>query len=280
MSKPIGPTIPRWQLGEQLSRLRELAGISQTQAAQTLGCSLSKVQKIEAGDVGVVKGELMFMFDIYKLADDTARAELLELQRLGKQRGWWSKFGQMPTPLATYLGLESAATSIRTFQPLIIPGLCQTADYARAIIEATFQPGAADVERQVQLRMDRQKQILDDTPPMIWVILDEAALRRQIGGAAVMAAQLVHLHQMSKQMTILVVPFAHGGYPGTLGAMTIFEFDEDRHSPVVHVEGQAGNLYLERDADLHRCNLDYNEITAAALSKGESAKLIAAIARE
>src|SRR5258706_8526007 len=116
MPRPIGPTIPRWQLGEQLSRLRDRAGLSQAHIAERLGCSTSKIQKIEAGEVGLVKVELEVMLTEYQLTDSTMRAELFELQRLGKQRGWWSKFGAVPTPFATFLGLESAATRIRAFE--------------------------------------------------------------------------------------------------------------------------------------------------------------------
>src|SRR5262249_30950387 len=133
MPRPIGPTIPRWQLGEQLADLRTGAQVSQARIAERLGCSVSKIQKIEAGEVGLVRAELEAMLGEYDLTDEALRAELFELQRLGKQRGWWSTFGAVPAPFATFLGLESAATRIKAFEPLVVHGLLQTEDYARAI---------------------------------------------------------------------------------------------------------------------------------------------------
>ncbi|MGC9669467.1 helix-turn-helix domain-containing protein [Planosporangium sp. 12N6] len=282
MPKPIGPTIPRWQLGEQLARARDAVGISQADIAEQLGCSVSKVQKMEAGDVGIVRAELLLMLDVYGVTDAEVRESYLELQRLGKQRGWWSTFGQVPAPFATFLGLESAATSIKIFEPMIVHGLLQTEDYARAVAE-TWDGGLLteeEVERQVRIKMERQRRVLGDEPPELWVILDEAVLRREVGGKAVMAAQLKHLAAMAKRMTLQIVPLSHGGYPGVRGALTIFEFDEQMHSPVVYVEGQAGNLYMEKVEDLRRCTLAYSHMTAAALSRQESTRLITAVARQ
>jgi|SRR6266568_5115675 len=240
MPRPIGPTIPRWQLGEQLSRLREEAKITQSTAADTLGCSLSKIQKIEAGDVGIVRAELAALLDLYHVTDQHMRDQLLELQKLGKQRGWWSKFGQVPSPFATFLGLESAATTIKVFEPLMVHGLLQTEDYARAIAETCNVDLPEDqVERQVRIRMARQQEVLAEDAPTLWVILDEAVLHREIGSKRVMAAQLKHLGEWTKKITLQVVPFRQGGYPGILGAFTIFEFQEQTHSPVAYVEGQA-----------------------------------------
>ena len=280
MPKPIGPTIPRWQLGEQLSRLRDRANVTQPQIADRLGCSVSKIQKIEAGEVGMVRAELEAMLVAYHVDDERMLAELLELQKLGKQRGWWSKFGAVPAPFSTFLGLESAAVTIKVFEPMVVYGLLQTEGYARAIEEAG-DVGTSDdrAERQVKLRLERQDQVFGEDPPEVWVLLDEAVLHREVGGRAVMADQLLHLTKLPKQVTLQVVPFRSGGYPGTLGAMTIFEFDEKMHTPVVYVEGQAGNLYLEKETDLRRCSVAYSHMTAAALSKQESAKLIAEVAR-
>jgi len=280
VTKPIGPTIPRWQLGEQLTHLREQAGLSQGDTAAALGCSISKVQKIEAGDVGVVRAELMLMLDTYGATAPGLREELLQLQRLGKQRGWWSTFGQLPAPFATFLGLESAARAIHIFEPLMVTGLLQTEEYARAIAE-TCEPGLTpeQVEKQVKLRIERQQQVLDHDPPSIWVILDEAVIRRQVGGPAIMAQQLRKLHSLSRSITLQIVPFTHGSYPGVRGGLTIFEFDERMHSPVGYVESNAGNLYMERSEELHGCNVTFRHMTAVALSKQESLKLISAAIR-
>jgi transcriptional regulator with XRE-family HTH domain len=281
VTRPIGPTIPRWQLGERLTQLRDSAGRSQAEVADALGCSVSKVQKIEAGDVGVVRAELIMMLDLYEAGDDTLREELLNLQKLGKQRGWWSTFGQVPAPFATFLGLESAARSIHIFEPLMVSGLLQTEEYGRAIDE-TCDPGLTpeQVEKHVKLRIGRQQRVLDADPPATWVILDEAAIRREVGGPSVMAAQLRKLQALARTVTIQVVPFTHGSYPGVRGGLTIFEFDERMHSPVAYVESHAGNLYMERSEELHRCNVTFRHMTAIALSKQDSLRMITAAAKD
>ncbi len=280
MTKPIGPTIPRWQLGEQLIHMREHAGVTQAEVARHLGCSLSKIQKIEAGGVGIVRAELIMMLDFYGVTDTPVRDELLQLQGLGKQRGWWSTFGQVPTPFAIFLGLESAAISIHIFEPLMVTGLLQTEEYARAIAE-TCDPGLTQeqIEKQVKLRIERQQRVLDSDPPATWVILDEAAIRREVGGPAVMAAQLRKLEVLAKRITLQVVPFTHGSYPGVRGGLTIFEFDERMHSPVAYVESNAGNLYMERSEELHGCNVTFRHMTAVALNRPDSLAMISSAAR-
>lgn len=281
MPRPIGPTIPRWQLGEQLGGLRDRARLTQGQIAERLGCSVSKIQKIEAGEVGVVRAELELMLSTYDVTDEHLRTELYALQKLGKQRGWWSKFGAVPAPFATFLGIESAATKIKAYEPMVVHGLLQTEEYARAIAgTVALMADDNQRERQVRIRMERQEKVLGDDPPEIWAILDEGVLRRVVGSPHVMMAQLTHLLNLPHWITVQVVPFRNGGYPGTLGAMTIFEFNERLHSPVVYVECQAGNLYLEKGDDLDRCNLAYNHMSASALSKQESARLIEDVAHQ
>jgi len=279
VTRPIGPTIPRWQLGEQLAHLRDSAGMSQAAIAEQLGCSVSKIQKIEAGDVGVVRGELLLILDAYGVQDAALRAELTQLQRLGKERGWWSRFGHLPAPFATFLGLESAATSIQIFEPFIVTGLLQTEEYARAVEQAFDRGGPDEMDKQVKLRIERQHLVLEGDVPTITVILDEAAVRREIGGPMVMAAQLRRLQALSKRITLQVVPFTHGSYPGAKGGLTIFEFDERMHSPVAYVESHVGNLYMERPEELLSCNVTFRHMQAAALSKQQSLKLISAAAR-
>lgn len=279
MPKPIGPTIPRWQLGEQLARLRDEADLSQADVAARLGCSVSKIQKIEAGDVGIVRAELNVLLDAYGAMDDPLRAELLELQRLGKQRGWWSTFGQLPAPFANLLGMESAATTIRVFEPTIVYGLLQTREYTTALATAAH-PELADADRQWRIKHARQQRVLGDDPPAIHVILDEAALRRPVGSRAVMRAQLKSLLSLPKHVTLNVVPFAAGAYPGQLGSLAIFDFPPRLHSPVAYAETQAGNLYIEKEEELRRCVARFDRITEAALNSADSSEFIARAAQE
>lgn len=281
MPRVTGPTVPRWQLGAELERLRREAGVTHNEVAGILECSESKARKIENGYVGVVKTELSALLDLYGVADPERRDELFELQKLGKQRGWWSKYGTLPWSYATFLGLESGAISVKTYEAFVVPGLLQTEDYARAVTKgATPNLGHENLERQVRIRMTRQEMTLGEDSPKLWAILDESVLRRRIGGSMVMKDQLKHLIAASEWCTIQVIPHRYGGHPGTLGPFTILEFDEAIHSPVVYVEGQAGSLYLEKEPDLIRCNLAYDHMTAAALSPPDSRTLIAEAAEE
>jgi transcriptional regulator with XRE-family HTH domain len=281
VTKPIGPTIPRRRLGQQLARLRERAGHSQAHIADRLGCSISKIQKIEAGDVGIVRAELLMMLDVYGSTAEPVRAELLELQRLGKQRGWWSRYGQVPAPVAAFLGLESAATSIEAFEPLVVHGLLQTEAYARALAQTCeVGPTGEDVERQVGILRERQERVFGPNPPRLRVALDEAVLRRQIGSPQVMAEQLRHLAGLVKRVTVQIVPLSRGGHPGLRGPLTIFGFDDHMHSPVAYAESQAGSLYVDKDDDVQRCRLVFEHLSAVTLGKQETVRLLNAMARE
>lgn len=276
MKRPLGPTIPRWQLGESLRRLRN--NRDPNEAAQRLGCSIRKIHNLEAGEVRIVKTELEALLDLWGHDKPEEREYFMELQKLGNTRGWWSKYGRLPTPFAEFLGIESAATQIEIFEPLMVTGLMQTKDYARAH-EAAVTPGqtAEQIDRQVNLRLDRQEQVLKPSDsPEIWVVYDESVLHRTVGGPAVLRKQLLHLIDLTdaKAVTLQIVPFDQGGYPGTLGQLNIFSFDEELHTPVGYVESQAGNLYMEKPEELRRLITAYNHIRSTALSPEQSVKML------
>jgi hypothetical protein len=281
--RTTGPTIARWQLARELRTLREGAGLSHAAVAEVLGCSDWKIYKIESGDVGVGRPDLLIMLDKYGVTDERVRNTLLGLQRQGKERGWWAKFGQLPAPYSTYIGLESAATEVKNFELAAIPGLLQTEDYARALLTAQgLIPDEEQINKRVQVRIARQACLSEEPRLNLWTILDEGALRRQIGGRAVMRAQLDHLIEMSKRpnVTVQVLPFSEGGHPGTLGSIAILDFPEDVHSPVAYVESFAGDAYLEKEDDLRRANMVFTHMHATALSAAKSVEFIAVIARE
>jgi transcriptional regulator with XRE-family HTH domain len=284
MPKLVGPTIPRWQLGETLRRLRQDAGMSEADAAKALRCSESKIRRFEGGGVGMKYADVVLLLQAYRVEDEVRRA-ILDLHAQSAQRGWWTPYGQVPARFSQFLSLESSAISIRIFETVMVPGLLQTEAYARASDSANT-PGITpeEVERQVQLRMERQQHVLAD-PPELWVILDEAVLHRPGGGPAVMAEQLEHLARVARTrepggINLHVVPFSHGPYQGQLGPFTIFGYEEDQHSPVVHVGGQEGSVYMNDEKDVSRCTIAYNQMTAAALSGAKSAELIEAVARQ
>jgi Domain of unknown function (DUF5753)/Helix-turn-helix domain len=281
--RPSGPTIARWQLGGQLKAMREAAKITQVQIAEVLGCSESKIYKIEAGDVGVNRGDLLVMLDRYKVANnDPQRDVAFDLQKQGKERGWWAKYGSLPNNYSMYVGLEGAAAEVKDFELAVVPGLLQTEDYARAIGAAARPDDLSEGERRADLRMARQACLSEDPPLKFWTVVDEGVLHRRTGGHEVMHAQLRHLIEMSRKpnITIQVLPFSEGWHPGTLGSFQILEFPEGVHSPVAFMETQAGDVYLEREDDMRRVTLTFTHLQTAALSQAKSRDLIAAIARE
>lgn len=282
MPRASGPTIARWQLGRQLKAAREAAKITQSEIADVLGCSESKIYKLEAGDVGINRGDLIVMLDRYGITDEQRRATIFDLQKQGKQRGWWAKYGQLPNNYSMYVGLESAAIEVKNFELAVVPGLLQTEEYARAIASAAWPGQEEEVRRRVELRMARQACLTEDPPLKFWAIVDEGVLHRCTGGPDVMRAQLRHLIEMSERPNVVlqVLPFSEGWHPGTVGSFSILEFPETVHSPVVYIESQAGDAYLEREDDLRRVTLIYTHLHAAALSASKSRELIAALAKD
>ncbi len=282
VARASGPTIARWQLGAQLKSLRETAGVTHRNIAAEIGCSESKIYKIEAGDVGLGRSDLLVMLGKYGVTDPQRRETMLDLQRQGKERGWWARYGQLPGPYSMYIGLESAATAVRNFELAVMPGLLQTEDYTRALFnQQRLNDSAEELERRVRVRLARQEAAFTDDPPLqLWTIIDEGALHRRVGSAQVMHAQLLHLVEMSrrKHINVQVVPFSEGAHPGTLGSVAILEFPEDVHSPVAYVETFAGDVYLERDDDMARVTLAYTHLHSSALSATKSRDLIAEIA--
>jgi transcriptional regulator with XRE-family HTH domain len=279
VARASGPTIARWQLGAQLKSLREAAKVTHSNIAAELGCSESKIYKIEAGDVGVNRADLIVMLGHYGVTDPQHRETMLSLQSQGKERGWWAKYGQLPAPYSMYIGLESAATEVKNFELAIMPGLLQTEAYMRALLDQ--QKLTDDLEQRVQVRLARQTALVDDPALRVWAIIDESALHRIVGSAKVMHEQLQHLIKMSnlKNVTVQVLPYREGAHPGTLGSLAILYFPEEVHSPVAYVESFAGDVYLERDEDMARVTLAYTHLHSAADSPAKSRELIAAIAR-
>ncbi|MCD0444803.1 helix-turn-helix domain-containing protein [Glycomyces sp. A-F 0318] len=282
MPKMTGPTIPRWQLGEALEGLRRKTKKSRDEIAELMDCSESKIRKIEEGRIGISRIELLYLLDLLGVKDEENRTALVELAKKGKERGYWASFGSVPTAFENLLGIEGAATTIRFFESMMVDGMLQTEKYAWALIESTWHSGQTPVENQVEMRMERQRRLLDEDPPEIWAIFDEAVLRRNIGGPEIMHEQLLHLLEFGKRpyVNIQIVPLSHGGYHGLLGPVKLLEFPEDFHSPVAYAETQAGSFYLEKESEVQRCSVAYSHMMAAALSQQESAKLIRAVAKE
>ncbi|WP_433317042.1 helix-turn-helix domain-containing protein [Micromonospora sp. CA-269861] len=273
MTAMESPTFVRFQLGAQLRRAREEASVTAEQAADVIEVSASTLRRIEAGRVGIKAPALNALLDRYGVADAELRNTLLSMAKTGKQRGWWAKYGDLPSSYRQYIGLESAAEEVQNFETLVVPGLLQTADYARAMTsEDAFEPSPEAVERRVTVRMQRQELIASGKLRLV-AVLDEAVLHRQIGGAAVMAAQLTALVDASKRwnVTLQVIPFREGAYASMLTSFHILNFADG--PSVVYIEGLTGDLYAEGE-DVRRCTVVFNSLRAAAMSPTDSAAMI------
>jgi transcriptional regulator with XRE-family HTH domain len=228
----------------ELTRLRQARGLSLEVAAQRLDFSKSKLYRIENGRSRITLDDLEDMLDLYA-ARSPQREALVQLGRDARKRGWWTAYSDVFT--GSYVGLESEASAIKV-NAHIVPGFLQTADYARAVITATrpaLEPG--EVDRRVAARAARQDALLGrGSPPQVHVVLDEAVLRRQVGGRGVMAAQLAALAAAGARpgLTLQVLPLAGGANAGMEGEFVILSFPEPEDPPVAYAEGLMGDIYL------------------------------------
>ena len=251
-----GSTVRRILLGGQLRRLREAAGISRADAGYTIRASESKISRMELGRVSFKERDVVDLLTLYGLDDDTERQELVALAREANLPGWWHDYSDvMPSWFQVYVGLEGAASLIRTYEVQFVPGLLQTADYARAVIRSG-QPNLTEeeVERRVGLRLTRQRVLSRSEPARLWAVMDEAVLRRPIGGPHVLHDQLEHLVLKSKEpnITLQVLPFRVGGHAAESGAFSLLRFPEPDLSDIVYVEQLTSALYLDKPEDVDR----------------------------
>jgi transcriptional regulator with XRE-family HTH domain len=272
------PTVRRLQLGNELRRLRDAAGLTIEEVGEKLECSASKISRIETGHVGVTPRDARDLLALYGAAGDDREA-LVQLAREARTRGWWHAYREVFT--GAFVGLEADASSLRAYQALLVPGLLQTERYARAVIRA-MRPDADDSElsRRVSARMERQRLLTDSSPPEYWAVMDEAVLHRTVGGREVMAEQLIRLIEVAElpQVTVQVVPFGAGAHPGMEGPFLILGFPEQADPDVVYVDSTTSGVYLEMPSDVRRYALMFDHLRAAALKPDDSVELIAAFA--
>ncbi len=270
------PTVRRRQLGMTLERYRKEAGLTREDVAAHIGANVATVSRIETGRTGVRLITVRALLDFYGVEDAAARAEIEALTRQAGERGWWSAYASViNAQYSTYIGFEAGAMQVDTYAGLVIPGLLQIADYARAVIHAGRPDLPADeVEQRVRVRVQRQERLNGGLK--LWAVLDEAVLRRPIGGAEVMARQLERLAEASQiaGVTIQVVPLEAGAHPGMVGEFTIFRFGDPVSAPdVVCCEMPTGNLFIEsEDAEWYYTAFD--GLRAVGLSPRDSVRMI------
>jgi transcriptional regulator with XRE-family HTH domain len=277
------PTVRRRRLALELRRLREAARLTCEEVADHLECSASKISRVETGRVSVSPRDVRDMLELYGVAPQQ-RESLVQLARDSRQKGWWHAYSDTMQPqFVTYVGLESAAAEIRIYEVSLIPELLQTEDYARAVIRSGMMNSPAeDVERRVALRMARQPAVTRDDPPKVWAVLDEAALRRRVGGAGLMRLQLEHLLAQATlpNVAVQVIPFGGGAHPAMGRPFIILVFPERVDTDVVYLEDLTSALYLEDVTDVDRYNVFFNHLRASALSFDDSSALVASVLKE
>lgn len=281
---PRSPTAVRRELGQRLRAMRTGADMTVAEAAEQVGISTSKLTKIELAQLSATRDDVLKLLDTYGEAGPDQQALLLTMVREGNRKEWWEGRRTLHPKFGSYLGLESVATTLQAYETTLVHGLLQTPDYARAMLRAA-RPELLEheIDQLVQFRLRRQQVLTRaDPPPLtLWSVMDEAVLRRQVGGRETMHAQLQRLITASElpNVTLLVMPDELGAHPGLDGPMSILQFETGTR-PVVYVEGQAGNLYMEKDDDLRRCQQTMNHILAAAPGPDQSLALIRQIAKE
>jgi transcriptional regulator with XRE-family HTH domain len=250
-----GPTVLRILLGSQLRALREARGITREDAGYAIRASGSKISRMELGRVGFKARDVADLLTLYGVGEQE-RVGLLELVEEANAPGWWHRYGDaLPAWFQSYVGLEASATLIRSYEVQFVPGLLQTEAYARAVILLGHGLlSEEEIEQRVELRMQRQRILSRPGPVRLWSVVDEAALRRPIGGREVMRAQMEHLLTVTKapNVTVQIIPFAAGGHSAAGGAFSVLRFADPLMPDVVYTEQLTGALYLDRREDVDR----------------------------
>lgn len=283
-----GPAVRRRKLGEELRRLRLGAGLTSREAARLVGWHQSKVSRIETGRSGVTHADVVRLLDAYGIGDTRLRTVLEALAGAGPGAperggaGWWHAYrAVIPQQYRDFISLEAEACGARTLETSVVPGLLQTPDYARAVTRAALEGlPEVTVDALVEVRLARQEVLRGAAPLRLEAVLDEAVLRRQVGGAAVMRRQLRALAEVARlcHVRLQVLPFAMGGYVGLSGSFVIFSFPNISDLDVVVLDHMTRSLYLERSEDLQAYGAAFRTMQAHALTPEDSLDLIAGIA--
>jgi transcriptional regulator with XRE-family HTH domain len=282
--EPGDPAVVRIMLGSHLRRFRDAAGVTAEQAAYEIRGSRSKISRLENGRVGFKARDVADLLTLYGVTDEQDRARMLSYARRANAPDWWSRYGDIvPDWSREYLSLERAASVIRSFELQFIHGLLQTAAYARAVTMLAHRAAAeAEIERRVSMRLKRQDVLHEPDPPRVWAVMDEAVLRRPVGGTAVMLTQLEHLAEVAAlpHVTVQVVPFGRGGHAAAGGSFTILRFAEEEVPDVVYIEQLTGALYLEGRQDVERYLQVMHDLSVQALTPSRTASFLTEIIHE
>ncbi|WP_262056669.1 helix-turn-helix domain-containing protein [Streptomyces sp. STR69] len=273
------PTVGQVVLGRRLQELREAAGIKREEAAQVLRVAPATVRRMEMAEVALKVPYVQVLLSTYGVADEEADA-FVALTEEANEPGWWQRFHDvLPEWFSLYVSLEGAAGLIRSYEPHFVPGLLQTEDYARAVMEAGTigQTGPETIERHVSLRMARQGLLERDNPPHLWVIMDETVLRRPVSmRGEVMREQLDRLLEFGERdrVTLQVAEFESGPHPGTYAPFSLFRFAEPELPDMVFTEYLTGALYLDSRTEVSAHLEVLDHMTAHAASAQRTKKIL------
>ncbi len=277
------PTVRRRRLRYELRRLRDEHGLTIEQVQEASGGDIKapSISRWENGERSVRPTDLRLLLDIYQVHGDRREA-LLTLARQAKERGWWQSYASaIPDWFAVYVGLEAEAARISEYAAELVPGLLQTPEYYRAFLRAAPAAGSEEeIGRKIEVRTARQERLTGEDPPEYWAVLNEAVIRRAVGGTEAMRAQLHHIAERARlpHVSVQVLPFAAGAHPAMDGAFSILGFPEATDPDVVYLENQAGSLYLEEEPEIDRYARMSSHLIAKALDPEESRRMIARLA--
>ncbi|WP_030777436.1 helix-turn-helix domain-containing protein [Streptomyces sp. NRRL S-920] len=281
-----GPAVRRRRLGAELRALRGLAGLTSSQAAAKVGWHQSKVSRIETGRSGVKATDVRLLLDAYEVRDPHLSELLVALAGTDEtgtagRHHWWKAYRDLlPAAYRDFISLEAQAGWMRTLETSVVPGLLQTPEYARAVTRAALGGlSEKEVDSLVEVRLARQDVLRADPPLRLSVVLDEAVLRRPVGGPGVLARQLARLQEvaMLPQVRLQVLPFASGEHVGLIGSFVMFSFRNIADLDVVVLDHLTSSLYLERKEDLQAYTEAFNSLQEQALSPEDSKEFIAGL---
>lgn len=279
------PTVRHKRLTAELRRLRAESGLTRDETASRLDWHPTKVTRIETGQwTRLNVRDVRDLLDVYGVTDDAHIEALVQLARDARQRGWWHSYGDvLPSEYSHFIGLEAEAASVRTYQQVLVPGLLQTEDYARAIVHA-FRPHDLQegVDRRVAVRRERQRRVLDEHVLELWAILGEGVVRQLVGDAVITARQLQFLVEASElpNVTIQVLPFGAGEHGAMVGAFEMLGFPQAVDPDVVYVENMASALFLEDPEEVARYAQVFDHLRAASLSPQASRTMLRTASKE
>jgi transcriptional regulator with XRE-family HTH domain len=278
-----GPTVRRMLLGAQLRRLRTDAGITREQAGEAIRASEWKIHRLENGQVGYKERDVIDLLRLYGVTDPDEIAAFIALAQEANRPGWWDSYSDLlPQWFRVYIDLESTATLIRSYEGQLVPGLLQTEDYMRALMQGAFQESPKNIERRIALRLARQTLLTRPGGPRLWAVVDEAALRRSVGGREIMRAQVGRLLEATELPSVIlqVLPLAVGAHPGMATAFTILRFPDEALPDVVYLEHLDSATYLDKRESVDRYYHVMEVISARSAAPEETPEILDRILKE